>query len=165
MTSKPEPQQLQGTVVVVWHEDDGFIHVDPNTNAHEEAAWRHAISEAWDAIDYHGPFAEVCGYIERVKTDAPWISMRVVSVVNTLLMDADGEFAFTDEDTMRVYDLMEKGDCLGIWHSHPSGGPHPSDTDWLGHPRDPNVPMFILALDQDHPRTASVTRYEETDRP
>lgn len=22
----------------------------------------------------------------------------------------------------------------GIWHSHPSGNPHPSETDWVGHP-------------------------------
>ena len=150
-----------GTTILVWHEGDGFVHIEPNTNQHEAMVWREVIAEAFDATTMD-TFREVCGYLERVDDDAPWISIKAVHVTNVA---TDGEFAFPDDDVYAAYDLMESGYCLGLWHSHPNGDPNPSATDWAGHPRNPNVPMFIVALDQDLPHMASVVRYTEDDRP
>lgn len=153
-----------GTTIVVWNSSEGFIHVNQHTNGHETHLWRDVIADALGHFGLTGdPTEEVCGYLERVPSDAPWITMRAVRVENTA--GDEGEFMFSMDDSIKVFNLIETGDCLGIWHTHPNGNPNPSESDWLGHPRNVNVPMFIVALSLEMVYQASVVRYEETDRP
>lgn len=43
-----------------------------------------------------------------------------------------GTFALRAEDIRKVAE--HHGGYEGIWHSHPSGNPLPSDVDWASHP-------------------------------
>ena len=137
---------------------DGVIHSDGSLNSHEVMVFRSIIGEC-----LHKPDQEVCGYIERVHDDSPWITMKAVVVKNMAGTSSDGEFEFSKEDSLTAYELIDKGDCLGIWHSHPNGKFIPSITDWHGHPRDPAVDMYIISITGGN--TAHVHRYTEDDRP
>lgn len=146
--------------ILMWVSDIGAATSDGSLNSHEVEVFTGLAK-----IAAASPDREVCGYIERVHDDAPWITMRFIGVEN-IADDDSGEFMFPPEFASAVYDLLDKGDCLGIWHSHPNGKPEPSITDWIGHPRDPACDMYIVVPIQGRKhKIVSIYRYTEDDRP
>jgi proteasome lid subunit RPN8/RPN11 len=75
--------------------------------------------------------------------------------------EARGHFTLSDDDAMTIYQYIEDGLLLGVWHTHPNGKVVPSQEDWTGHPR--GVPMYIIAVNPGYRLT--VTRHDEDDRP
>lgn len=111
--------------------------------------WSEAIDAAREAMRF-GQDIEVCGYIA---------AGRVVLCENKSA--EHGQFAFSDDDCVRVYDALENGSLEGVWHSHPHGHSEPSNLDWQGHPQ--GVPMYIMCMvDNWYPE---VRRFGPEDRP
>lgn len=151
-------ESSSGTTLLVWHSQEGFTYVEQDTECHELHVWRHVLEDCWGAAGLDD-MMEACGYLRRVEHDFR-VNFTSVPVEN---FDSTGRFAYSHDDAMRVFELLDAGNLLGLWHSHPDGNTQPSRQDWDGHPR--GVPMFIVALDQDDPRAASVVRYDDEDRP
>lgn len=71
---------------------------------------------------YQNPHREVCGFITK--------SGIILDVENVATNPKDGFFMSPNEqfNIMRLY----KGNILGMWHTHPSGIPFPSEQDRIG---------------------------------
>lgn len=161
MTIKTDISMQADSCIFMWVSGIGAAVSDGSLNSHEVEVFTEIVK-----IVLADPTVEVCGYLERTYDDAaPWVTMAARQVDN-VAEDDDEEFSFSSEDTHIVYELLENGDCLGIWHSHPSGYALPSITDWIGHPRDPNLDMYIIAPTKGRKHdVVYIYRYTEDDRP
>lgn len=71
---------------------------------------------------YQNPHREVCGFITK---------SQIIIDVENIADDPKHEFFMSPNsqyEIMRTY----KNNILGIWHTHPSGIPYPSEKDTLG---------------------------------
>ena len=87
------------------------------------------VSLMLTAADDAAPY-EACGVVLGDGT--------VVSIKN--LATRPGIFIMDTEELIAVYDMY--GDIYGVWHSHPSGNPLPSEEDIEAHPE--GKVMFIV---------------------
>ena len=128
----------------------------------EDPIWEELNHRAHAARRMHGKHAEIAGVFYQCKR---WgLHEEQTFDLHTRVLytgsGRSGRFHFSDVEVQWIYELLDAGLLLGIWHSHPAGHREPSEADWSGHPR--GVPMYIICLEGNK---TTIHCYTDEDRP
>lgn len=85
------------------------------------------------------PMHEVCGLVLKDGTIFP---------VRNVHDEWESNFQFSIEDLDKFMDGHKYDEVLGVYHSHPSGSPLPSQKDVLGWPKGGGLRYFIITNDR-----------------
>lgn len=147
------PQDL-GTCVLTMGKDFLEYHSDDPVVA--EANWNHIHYMSHLNVELFGRNVETVGMFTVMPNTLGSVITEVLRNVGPA-----GKFALSDGDAAQVYQCIEDGTLLGLWHTHPHGHRLPSAEDWAGHPH--GVPMYIVSMEMDG--ELMVLRYDSSDRP
>ncbi len=139
--------ETSACVVTVWPEGTEF-HTDDAVVA--EVDWRFIEDEFRADMDLHGRSRETVGIFIQGEQ-----GIETEVLVNE---GREGKFLLSSIEAVYVYQHIEAGTLLGVWHTHPHGQRNPSEADWAGHPA--GVPMYIVSVESSD--TFMVMKYTRT---
>lgn len=84
---------------------------------------------------------EICGLIVEFEYSAGTVTSPVLC--RNISSAPATSYEMHPEDQQRAYELPG-GKVVGLYHSHPSGNPAPSKTDYKFWPPDPDLRYFIV---------------------